>query len=273
MIVDGKTSVVTGGAGGIGKGFAEKLLARGGRVALLDRDPQRIDAAVEALQTGDDPLVGIVADVTDEASMRSARLAVESRWGSPDLLVNAAGLLIRGVPVVDFTPEAWRALFDVNLVGIANSVRAFLPGMLARGLPGHIVNVASLSGFLVVNRRIGGYSAAKFAVVGYSEALAAELEGTQVGLSILAPGLVSTDFYVTSAERTNGLNLPGRLVETPDDIRSAMKPAEVAEIALSGVERGQIYIMTHRGLGETLADRHTAVMRGLPEYNLPERSF
>ncbi|MZR11684.1 SDR family NAD(P)-dependent oxidoreductase [Maritimibacter sp. DP07] len=258
-----RKAVIVGGAGGIGFAFARLLYASGATVALLDLDAQRLEQAASDLgSVGDGQILMRALDISDPEAVQAARDAITAQIGPPDLLVNAAGLLIRGVPVAEIPHEAWRRVLDVNLLGVVNAVRSFLPDLKQAEGPAHIITVASISGFFAGDRRIGAYATSKFAVVGYSEALAEELTGSNVTITLVAPGQVATDFYRNSAPATQRFGMAGRMTETPEDIRNGMDPARVASLALDAASRGQLYAMTHADLRPLVEARQARVLSG-----------
>ena len=158
--------------------------------------------------------------------------------------------------------QDWRWTIDVNLMGVVHGVKAFLPLLQSHGEGGHIVNTASMAGFLPFG--FGSYGATKFAVVGISEALATELEPQGIGVSVLCPGWVAT--LITESRRNwpkdYGAPPPrsiGPLAEQIAElVRNGMAPSDVAALVLKAVRDNELYIFTHpdmRPLLETRVDR------------------
>lgn len=175
------TIAVTGGARGIGAATAERLARAGARVVVGDRDAGL--AAEVAARTG---AVAHPLDVTDAGSWA----AFADAAGPVDVLVNNAGIMHVG-PVLEEPDDVARAMVDVNLHGVVLGTKAMVPGMVARG-GGHVVNVASGVGRVAAP---GGatYTASKFAVVGFTEAVRAELAPQGVEVSLVMPTVVRTD--------------------------------------------------------------------------------
>jgi len=163
-------AVITGGASGLGEAAAARLRADGVRVTTLDLGP------------GADRTV----DVTDAAAMQ--RLAQE--LGDVDILVNSAGIVGPGIPLLETTPEQWRAVLEVNVLGTVNAIRAFAPGMVQRGW-GRIVNLASMAG-KDGNPNLSIYSASKAAVIGLTKSLGKELARSGVIVNAVAPAVFAT---------------------------------------------------------------------------------
>ncbi len=180
-----KTVVLTGAAGGIGRAAAAAFAGAGARLHLVDRDP-----AVEALATELGPAARAhVLDVADAAAVEALAARVAERDGRTDVLINNAGVC-RARPAARLQLADWQFHLDVNLWGVVHGVQAFLPGMLERRA-GHIINVASMAGLLPFPA-VAPYCASKFAVVGLSESLAAELAPQGVRVSLVCPGAVRT---------------------------------------------------------------------------------
>ncbi len=188
MDLRGAVCLITGASRGIGRETARALHARGAEVGLVARDREELDALAGELGDG---AVAAPADVTDDESLAAAVAVVAEQLGGVDVLVNNAGAGAYE-PFVDAHPESFRRLMELNYFATVAATRLVLPAMVDRGR-GHIVNVASIAG------RVGApfetaYSASKFAVVGFSEALAAEVGPLGVRVSLVNPGPVATSF-------------------------------------------------------------------------------
>jgi NAD(P)-dependent dehydrogenase (short-subunit alcohol dehydrogenase family) len=165
-----RSAVITGGARGLGAAAARRLRAEGVRVTTLDLVP------------GAD----ITADVTDvDALHRIAR-----QVGDVDILVNSAGIVGPGIPLLETTPEQWREVLEVNVLGTVNTIRAFAPGMVERGW-GRVVNIASMAG-KDGNPNLSIYSASKAAVIGLTKSIGKELALTGVIVNAIAPAVIAT---------------------------------------------------------------------------------
>jgi 2-keto-3-deoxy-L-fuconate dehydrogenase len=182
---DGLVAAVTGGGSGIGLATARLLAAEGARVAVLDLDPSAAAAAVD----GAEPLLPLVADVTDEASVGTAVAAVAGRWGGLDVLVNNAGIGASGT-VEDNPYDEWRRVLDVNLLGIVRATRAALPH-LRRSAHAAIVNTCSVAATAGLPRR-ALYGASKGAVLALTLAMAADHVGEGIRVNCVNPGTVDT---------------------------------------------------------------------------------
>jgi 2-dehydro-3-deoxy-L-rhamnonate dehydrogenase (NAD+) len=169
MTTPTRTALVTGGASGLGAATAERLRAEGLKVTTLD------------LRGAD-----VTADVTDEDALR--RLFDEI--GPVDVLVNSAGITGPNKPLLDTTPEEWRRVFDVNVLGTVNTMRVFVPAMRERGW-GRIVNFASMAG-KDGNPNLSVYSASKAAVIGLTKSAGKEWATTGVLVNVIAPAVIAT---------------------------------------------------------------------------------
>jgi NAD(P)-dependent dehydrogenase (short-subunit alcohol dehydrogenase family) len=178
--------IVTGGARGIGRATVERFARQGASVAIGDLDP---DLAAEVAQTYGDRVVAAPLDVTEPASWQGF-LEEVGHLGPWDVLVNNAGIMPLG-PVLKEPDSITAAIFNVNVHGPINGVKAVAPGMAERG-HGHIVNVASAVGRLAVPDG-ATYSASKFAVVGFSEAIRQELAPLGLDVSLILPTVVQTE--------------------------------------------------------------------------------
>ena len=172
-----RTALVTGGASGLGAATATRLRADGFAVTTLDvSDP-----------------ADVIADVTDETALR--RLAGEI--GPVDVLVNSAGIVGANKPLLETTDQEWRRVFDVNVLGTVNTIRAFVPGMCERGW-GRVVNFASMAG-KDGNPNLSIYSASKAAVIGLTKSAGKELATSGVLVNAIAPAVIATPMNDSTA--------------------------------------------------------------------------
>lgn len=180
---------VTGASRGLGLALVKHLLERGDHVAATTRSSERLLAGLAGVDTTN--LLTLEASLTDEVHVSAAIAEATERFGQIDVVVNNAGYGILG-SVEDTNPSDIRTLFDVQLIGAWNVIRAVLPQMRAAG-SGHIINVSSIVGLLAFPGW-GLYSAAKFAIEGLSEALAAEVAEFGIGVTVVEPGYFDTAF-------------------------------------------------------------------------------
>ena len=256
----GKTAVVSGAASGIGLATASALAKQGMAVALVDiRENAVVDAAATLAESGSQA-IGLAVDVTDAEAVDRLADRINAEFGPIHLLMNNAAVFMRGQGVENIGDDMWDWLLGVNLYGPIHFVRSFLPLMQAHGEVGHIINTASISGMAVRDRKNGAYATTKFGLVGFSEALRHDLTDTRIGVSVLFPGFVASDFYVTSAQHRGDLGGPNLFPETPADTASGMTPEEVADRILDGIRNDRFYIATHTATRTMIEDKYREIM-------------
>lgn len=188
--LQGKRAIVTGAAGGIGRGVAERLAASGAAVSLWDLDAGRVTAAVSERPLLE-PAHIVAVDVTDLGAVERATATTRNALGGIDILVNCAGIVGPNVPLVDYPPDAWDQVIRVSLYGTFNCCRAVVPAMKAGGY-GRIVNFASMAG-KDGNPNASAYSAAKAGVIALTKSLGKELATEGVAVNALAPAVIRTE--------------------------------------------------------------------------------
>lgn len=186
----GRMAVVTGGAQGIGRAVAERLIASGARVALWDRDAALVSATAAELGAG---TICSVVDQTDHAAVRRACEETEAALGRIDILVANAGIAGPNAPVVDYDVEDWRRVIDINLNGVFHCCKAVLPGMIARNY-GRIVNVASIAG-KEGNPNAAAYSASKAGVIALTKSLGKETAAHNIAVNCVTPAAARTRIF------------------------------------------------------------------------------
>ena len=195
--IAGRTVVVTGGAAGIGRLVALKMVARGATAVLWDLDEERLRhtvAELEGATAGSAAAHGVVCDVADRAAVERAATRTAGLAGPVDILVNNAGV-VSGKYLVDLAPEEIERTFAVNTLSLFWVTKAFLPQMIARG-SGHVVTVASAAG-LIGSPKETDYAASKFAAFGFDEALRQELRRSAPGVltTIVCPYYIDTGMF------------------------------------------------------------------------------
>ncbi|MEG3181156.1 SDR family NAD(P)-dependent oxidoreductase [Sphingomonas sp. LT1P40] len=178
---EGRTAIITGGASGLGKAVAARIVAEGGTVALWDLNADALAAAKAEVGASDVQAL----DVSDLAAVEAAAQASAAALGKVDILVCSAGITGATVPVHEFPVDSWLRVFDINVNGLFYCNRTILPLMLANGY-GRIVNIASVAG-KEGNPNASAYSASKAAVIGLTKSLGKELAGKGVIANTLTP--------------------------------------------------------------------------------------
>lgn len=255
----GRVAVVTGAASGIGFALCEQFAVEEMRIVMADIDPERVQAAAEGLAA--ESGAHAIAVPTDASRWRDvealANAAVE-RFGAVHVLCNNAGVTRPGL-TWEFTLEEWEWVLGVNLRGVIHGIKAFVPGMIERGEPAHVVNTASIGGLLAFPG-LTMYTASKFGVVGLSEGLAHDLrqQAAPVGVSVLCPGPTATDL------RSHSRRLhPGGLdADDPDEYAGVVRiPAsDVAAQVVEAIRSDRFWILTHPEYGATIEQRHRAML-------------
>jgi NAD(P)-dependent dehydrogenase (short-subunit alcohol dehydrogenase family) len=266
----GKTAFVTGGASGIGLALGRAFAQAGMKVMLADIEADALAAAVESLRDSAPDIRGVVCDVADSASVERAAKASQEAFGNIHVVCNNAGVAAAG-GIDDISVDNWRWVLDVNLMGVLYGIRSFLPHIRAHGEGGHIVNTASMAG-LSSGLGFSPYVASKYAVVGMSEGLAAQLKPLGIGVTVVCPGFVRTGIG------ESGRNRPERYgaTQTPDPaspagqllahiaerLQSGLAPSEVAARVLSAIRGDEFYVFTHPEMRGEVEERFAAVMAG-----------
>ncbi|WP_187968830.1 SDR family NAD(P)-dependent oxidoreductase [Aquibium microcysteis] len=262
-IEPGMTALVTGGGSGIGRGMSMSFARRGVRVGVCDIREEDAAETVRLIEAEGGTAKAIRTDVSDRASVDDAVAAVETAFGSIAIACNNAGIAMHGVPLHEISAADWDWVIGVNIRGVINGIQAVIPRMLASGRPAHMVNTASIAGFQVNPTFLtGAYSMTKYAVVALSEGLRNELQGKNVGVSILAPAAVDTKIHLS--ERSRPDRLGGATVRPQnhfmgDLIKGQMQPAEIGERVAAAIEAEDFYIFTHPETKEWLDRRHAAI--------------
>jgi NAD(P)-dependent dehydrogenase (short-subunit alcohol dehydrogenase family) len=267
---EGKTAFVTGGASGIGLALCRAFARRGMKVAIADVEAAACAQAVKTLRGEGARVIGMTCDVSDRDSLAAAAAKTFSEFGNVHILCNNAGVSRAG-PIEAIAASDWDWVIGVNLKGLIHGLQIFLPHMKAHGEPGHIVNTASMNG-VAGTALAGPYCATKFAAVGISEVLAAELADSPLGVSVLCPSWVRTRML------DNGRNRPAQFggpISLDTDSRNAernkryaqalasgLDPADVAQLVLGAIETRRLYVFTHAENQPDVERRFERMMKG-----------
>ena len=254
--LDGRVALVTGGGSGIGRGIAIALAGAGMRVVVADIEPDAAAAVAAELGAG---ASAETVDVSDPASVEALAEHCDERYGGVDVLCNNAGVL--GITALGSESlDNWRWIIDVNLLGVAYAINAFVPRMLARvtesGGEAHVVNTASMAGLRAGDGwDLSAYGASKFAVVSMSRNLRGELAGSGIGVSVLCPGGVDTRIWQAGRNRPADHGGPEEL-EPPERLLAQREigPLAVGRHVLRAILEDQLYIITHTERREQIAE-------------------
>jgi 3-oxoacyl-[acyl-carrier protein] reductase len=208
--LSGQVVIVTGAGRGIGRAIALNLAAAGARLVLVARTGSELARLVDAI--GEDRATAVTGDVADEGTATAAVSRAQEWGGGLDAVVNNAGMGWSGA-VQDMPLEAWRRLMDVNLTAVFLFTKTALPVMLLRGR-GHIINIASGAGRLGM-AGAAAYSASKFGLIGFTEAVGLEVRNRGVKVSVVEPGSVQTSFSSGMSARDWALR--------PDDVAGVVR--------------------------------------------------
>ncbi len=257
----GKVAVITGAASGIGRAMAERFAREGMKLVLADVEaPALHDCAGKLESAGGAELIAVPTDVSNFDSVDAlARRAVE-HFGAVHVLCNNAGVgTLEDVPVWELPLNDWRWTFSVNVWGVVHGIKAFVPGMLAHGEEGHVVNTSSGNGGLTLIPGTPIYSTSKSAVSTLTEALHLQLaqRGAKIKASVLYPGphLVTSNIFTAWRNRPEryarevpqvapavSLKTLETLAERAGRKLQTTEPAEVAEHVIDGLRRDAYFI-------------------------------
>ena len=243
MDFDNKVAVITGGASGIGRATALALAQLGSHVVIADLNDQRLAETELELSAFGRSVLAIHCDVGRDDDVERLARTVLSRLGRVDILMNTAGVVLRGaleeIPLTD-----WKWSLEINLLGVVRGINAFLGHMIERG-SGYIVNTGSSAGLVALTGEGAPYIAAKFAVVGLSEALALYARPLGVGVSVICPGSVDTNLGETA--RTVAMTPERAVAETAIAMTiqgsGVMAPEQIAEMVVDAIRQNRFFIL------------------------------
>jgi NAD(P)-dependent dehydrogenase (short-subunit alcohol dehydrogenase family) len=240
---EGKIALVTGSASGIGRGIAHELARRGSDLVLADIHETRLPEVVGEVKALGREAHGVICDVSKDADVERLRDEAFERFGRVDILCNNAGVAVLGPPErVEMADWEW--ILQINVLGLVRGVRAFVPAMLERGT-GYVVNTASIAGTWAYTWDAAPYVTSKFAAYGYSESLARTLRPQGIGVSVLCPGLITTNLVesvrvsgVPDDRRAEWSYLPPEMLDPKD-------PEDVGVMVCDAITGGRFAIFTH----------------------------
>ena len=236
--LSGRWVLVTGAASGIGKATALECARRGANLALCDLNDAGLVETERAAQGEGRRVIARRVDVAQGEEMREFAAQVHRECEAVDLLVNNAGVAI-GAGFLDTSLEDWDWIVGVNLRGVVHGCHFFVPAMIRRGPPGHVVIVSSMAGYTAAEG-LAAYCTTKSAVLGLSEALSDELARQQIGVTAICPGIIDTP--ITRSTPLRGIyDQPGARETMVERYRKRGYGAErVARGILAAVQRGAV---------------------------------
>ena len=270
--VRGKTAFVTGGASGMGLAMARSFAKAGMKVVVADIEQTALDAVQAEFESSNTEFLALKLDVTDRDAMEQAAAAAEARFERVHVLCNNAGVAVGG-PIDQMAYNDWDWVVGVNIGGVVNGLQAFLPRIKAHGEGGHVVNTASMAGHLAIPG-LSVYTATKFAVVGISETMRADLANANIGVSVLCPGIVNTNIFTSERNRPTTLAGTSSVLLASADASpteqaarlaelqaGALDPAVVGDMVLHAIREDEFYIFSHPEL-KPMADARQDELAG-----------
>ena len=265
----GKVGVVTGAASGIGLATATRFAEEGMKVVLADIEETALDAAVDNLKQAGHDVVGVPTDVSKWEAVKALADKTIEIYGSVNVVHNNAGVVVSG-PIEELSIADWEWVLGVDLWSVIYGIKAFVP-LIKQAGEGHIVNTASTAG-LQGPGGIAPYAAAKFGVVGVTETLRVELDGsdTNVSASVLCPGAINTQIVFSKRNRSaqsaadhESSDVEERFEENAGALlaNQGKDPGEVADMIVSAIRANDFWIITHPEWKNVMKERAEAMIR------------
>lgn len=216
----GKVAVVTGASSGLGEQFATVLAGAGARLALAARRTERLEALADRIRAAGGEAITVRLDVNDQANIGAAFADISARLGGIDILVNNSGVS-RQAKITDTKPDDFDFVMDTNVKGAFFVAQAAAKDMIARKVPGRIINIASVAGLRVLSQ-LSVYCMSKAAVVQMTKAMALEWARYGINTNAICPGYIETeinrDHWSTPGGQKLVEMLPRRRVGEPKDL-------------------------------------------------------
>ncbi len=230
-----QVALVTGAGRGIGKSISSHLATLGAKVALCARSQNDLDALSREIKSKGGTATALACDVSDLSSVERACKEVEQAYGRLDILVNNAGVGSFSGPLHEMTPEDWEKVLNTNLRGVFYCIRAFAPMMLRQGR-GHIVNISSLAGKNPLPNG-AAYAASKWGLNGLSYAVAEELRGKNIRVSVVCPGSVDTSEGWHHGKNSNKMLQPDDIAHVVGMLVTQAPQSFVSEVLIRPTQK------------------------------------
>jgi NAD(P)-dependent dehydrogenase (short-subunit alcohol dehydrogenase family) len=270
---EGRVAVVTGGASGVGRALVVQLAEQGARVVMADIDAAALEAEAGVLRERGLAVEGVQVDVTREESVGALAARVFETYGNVHLLFNNAGVGVKEAsrPLWTIPARDWEWAYAVNVMGAVYGIRAFVPTMLERGEPGHVINTSSSNGGIASLPTTPVYASSKAALTSLTEVLHQQFvrAGSPLSAHLLFPGphLVNTNILNSDRMRTERYRVEGAAPASYVDMKALAasagvdfkltEPEEVAEMALRGIREGRFWILSTEGTADEKLRRRT----------------
>lgn len=277
---EGKTAVITGAGSGLGFALSRALAKEGAKLVLADINAADLAAVEAELRANGATTTSCVTDVAWAGSVDTLAEHARAKFGNVHLLFNNAGVSVSG-PIWESTEADWKWMIGVNLLGVVNGVRSFIPRMIAHGEPAHVVNTASVAG-LISPPGFSAYSVTKHAVVALTEVLYQDLRraNCKVDASVLCPAYFPTQISDSARNRPPELRNPPDDAPKDNEIAAQVRQAvqrgklsadEIARITLDGIRDNRFYILPHPNIKPSIERRMQDILLDRPPSNPLER--
>tara|TARA_B100001057_G_scaffold211847_1_gene212253 strand:+ start:479 stop:1354 length:876 start_codon:yes stop_codon:yes gene_type:complete len=249
---EGRTALITGGAGGIGFSVAKALGEQKMNIVLTDIDQKNLLQSAAELDALGIPVLAAPLDTANEMQWQAVAQQAKDKFGKVHMVVNNAGVGGDSGPIESQETEGWQWALGVNLMGVVYGAKTIVPLIKEHGEGGWILNVASMAGLGGVPYS-GAYTATKAAVVALSEGWAKELKNQSIGVSVLCPAFVKTRIYDSERNRPDKYksdaydtsNESGFLKQTKQFVRDGIDASIVGKRVVEAIGAGELYIFTH----------------------------
>lgn len=250
---EGRIAVVTGGASGIGKAIAKKLMENGAKVVIADINPKKLEEAENKFKQKGYKVSCKVVDVTKEYDIKKLAEDTLALYGQIDIVCNNAGVGYSSGFSWENTEDEWNWMINTNLKSVIYGIRTFIPIMLKQDNECHVINTASNAG-ITIGGTMAMYSMTKHGVVSLSESLYNELKliNSKIHVSVLCPGFVSSDIinpYIPEAVKTRSSPVLNESTELffkafNNAISNGVTPDEIGESVINAIKNQSFYILS-----------------------------